>query len=202
MWPLTPTDRPPESGLDVRTVGAPRACRRRPAHGPCGTNRPHVPASHPSQTPPSRASLHVSSTTPELYDPRQGPQPLRNSASSSEKRDGQTSPAACEGRTCVKGFKRRPLPWEHPPGERAPPPHPVLSSPEGAARSCHLPPSAPVHGTRLPPAGLQGPAPEGRARQGAHVAPTLRLSTRRHCSRRRDEPTPIYAISGFDIRVQ
>lgn len=94
VWPPTPTDRPPESGLDVRTVGAPRACRRRPAHGPCGSNRPHAPASHPSQTPPSRASLHVSSTTPELYDPRQGPQPLENSASSSEKRAGQTSPAA------------------------------------------------------------------------------------------------------------
>lgn len=160
MWPLTPTDRPPESGLDVRTVGAPRACRRRPARGPCGSNRPHAPASHPSQTPPSRASLHVSSTTPELYDPRQGPQPLRNSASSSEKRAGQTSPAACEGRTCVKGFDGVPLPWEHPPGERAPPPPPppcfrAPKAPRGAVTSPHqllsTGPACPLRGSRARP---------------------------------------------------
>lgn len=188
VWPLTPTDRPPESGLDVRTVGAPQACRRRPARGPCGSNRPHAPASHPSQTPPSRASLHVSSTTPELYDPRQGPQPLRNSASSSEKRGRSNFPCSVRRSDVCERLQAAATPVGAPTrGARTPPP-PAF---EPRRRRAELSPPPISSCPRDPPApcGAPGPGPGGKSKAGrsrrphtpaVHTSPLQQATRRTH----------------------
>lgn len=62
-----------------------------------------------------------------------------------------------KGRTCVKGFDGVPLPWEHPPRERAPPPpcFRAPKAPRGAVTSPHqllsTGPACPLWGSRARP---------------------------------------------------
>lgn len=185
MWPLTPTDRPQNPAWTSAQWARPE-----PAGAGQLTARAALTApTRPPAIPPRRRRLGrvcmsapplPSSTTPgkdRSLSETQLP-PLRNGTV-------KLPLQRVEGRTCVKGFKRRPLPWEHPPGERAPPPHPVLSSPEGAARSCHLPLSTgPACPLRAP-----GPSPGGKSKAGCsrhphtpavHTSPLQQATRRTH----------------------